>query len=127
MCCAAWASRNYRRTRPRSRSLPTRVWRLCKSAAEGPKSTWPGSDASLRNARSRPDVRRWLAEVLTLLSLRCTDSWENAGRGSQMVHPRLSVVVPCKGRLQHLRRSLPTFVAQPDSEVIVVDYDCPDK
>ncbi len=44
-----------------------------------------------------------------------------------MAHPRLSVVVPCKGRLQYLRRSLPTFVAQPDSEVIVVDYDCPDK
>ena len=77
--------------------------------------------------RSRPDVRRWLAAVLTLLSLRCTDSLEDPGRGSEMVHPRLSVVVPCKGRLQHLRQSLPTFVAQPDSEVIVVDYDCPDK
>ena len=43
-----------------------------------------------------------------------------------MSTPRLSIVVPCKGRLQYLRRSLPTFIAQPDSEVIVVDYDCPD-
>jgi glycosyltransferase involved in cell wall biosynthesis len=43
-----------------------------------------------------------------------------------MAHPRLSIVVPCKGRLEHLKRSLPTFVAQPETEVIVVDYDCPD-
>jgi hypothetical protein len=28
--------------------------------------------------------------------------------------------------LHHLRRSLPAFLAQPDAEVIVVDYDCPD-
>lgn len=40
--------------------------------------------------------------------------------------PRISIVTPCKGRLRHLRRSLPTFLAQPESEVIVVDYDCPD-
>jgi glycosyltransferase involved in cell wall biosynthesis len=44
----------------------------------------------------------------------------------RMSHPRLSIVVPCKARLHYLRRSLPTFIAQPDSEVIVVDYDCPD-
>jgi glycosyltransferase involved in cell wall biosynthesis len=44
-----------------------------------------------------------------------------------MVKPRLSIVVPCKGRLHYLRRSLPTFIAQADSEVVVVDYDCPDK
>ena len=43
-----------------------------------------------------------------------------------MVQPKLSFVIPCKGRLQYLKRSLPTFIAQPDSEVIVVDYDCPD-
>jgi hypothetical protein len=40
--------------------------------------------------------------------------------------PRLSIVTTCKGRLHHLRRSLPRFLAQPDTEVIVVDYDCPD-
>src|SRR5215831_20584687 len=40
--------------------------------------------------------------------------------------PKLSIVVPCKARLQYLRRSLPTFVEQSESEVIVVDYDCPD-
>jgi glycosyltransferase involved in cell wall biosynthesis len=41
--------------------------------------------------------------------------------------PRLSIVTTCKGRLHHLRESLPTFLAQPDCEVIVVDFDCPDR
>jgi glycosyltransferase involved in cell wall biosynthesis len=40
--------------------------------------------------------------------------------------PRVSIVTTCKGRLHHLRQSLPSFLVQPDSEVIVVDYDCPD-
>jgi glycosyltransferase involved in cell wall biosynthesis len=39
---------------------------------------------------------------------------------------RLSIITTCKGRLHHLRRSLPSFLAQADAEVIVVDYDCPD-
>ena len=41
--------------------------------------------------------------------------------------PLVSIVTTCKGRLHHLRRSLPNFLAQPDTEVIVVDYDCPDE
>jgi len=40
--------------------------------------------------------------------------------------PRVSIVTTCKGRLHHLRRTLPSFLRQPDCEVIVVDYDCPD-
>jgi len=44
-----------------------------------------------------------------------------------MAEPRLSIITCCKGRLDYLKRSLPTFVAQPESEVIVVDYDCPQK
>ena len=44
-----------------------------------------------------------------------------------MAEPRLSIVTCCKGRLQYLKQALPTFVAQPESEVVVVDYDCPDK
>jgi len=43
-----------------------------------------------------------------------------------VIQPRLSIVTCCKGRLQHLKRSLPAFAAQEESEVIVVDYDCPD-
>lgn len=36
-----------------------------------------------------------------------------------------SIVTTCKGRLQNLQRSLPTFLAQLDAEIVVVDYDCP--
>ncbi|MCC7225365.1 MAG: glycosyltransferase [Burkholderiaceae bacterium] len=39
---------------------------------------------------------------------------------------RIAFVVTCKGRLHHLRQSLPLLTRQPDSECIVVDYDCPD-
>lgn len=39
--------------------------------------------------------------------------------------PRLTFVTTCRGRLPHLQESLPTFVAQPDVEVVVVDYGCP--
>lgn len=38
----------------------------------------------------------------------------------------LSIITTCKGRLDHLRRSLPKMAAQPGTETVVVDYDCPD-
>jgi glycosyltransferase involved in cell wall biosynthesis len=44
-----------------------------------------------------------------------------------MSPPRFSIVTTCKGRLDHLRQSLPIFLAQPGAEVVVVDYDCPQK
>ncbi len=40
--------------------------------------------------------------------------------------PRLSAITTCKGRLEHLKQTLPTLMASPDLEVVVVDYDCPD-
>ena len=40
--------------------------------------------------------------------------------------PTFSIVTTCKGRLEHLQRSLPSFAAQSGAEVVVVDYDCPD-
>jgi glycosyltransferase involved in cell wall biosynthesis len=42
---------------------------------------------------------------------------------------QISVIIPCKGRLQHLKECLPTVLAQTIQplEIIVVDYDCPDK
>ena len=43
-----------------------------------------------------------------------------------MTWPTFSIVTCCKGRLEFLKQSLPTFVQQPGTEVIVVDYDCPD-
>jgi glycosyltransferase involved in cell wall biosynthesis len=43
------------------------------------------------------------------------------------VTPKFSIITTCKGRLRDLKQSLPTFLAQRDAEVIVVDYDCPDR
>lgn len=40
--------------------------------------------------------------------------------------PLISFITTCKGRLAHLKQSLPPLKAQPQAEVIVVDYDCPD-
>lgn len=41
--------------------------------------------------------------------------------------PFLTFVTTCRSRLSHLQKSLPTFVAQPDTAVVVVDYDCPER
>lgn len=38
----------------------------------------------------------------------------------------ITFVTTCRGRLNHLRESLPTFARQPDAAVVVVDYSCPD-
>ncbi|MBI4189069.1 MAG: glycosyltransferase family 2 protein [Betaproteobacteria bacterium] len=40
--------------------------------------------------------------------------------------PAISFVTTCKGRLAHLKQSLPRLAAQAEAEVIVVDYDCPE-
>jgi hypothetical protein len=39
----------------------------------------------------------------------------------------LHIIVTCKGRLHHLKESLPRLLAQPNVLVTVVDYDCPQK
>lgn len=41
--------------------------------------------------------------------------------------PKVSFIVPCKGRLEHIQQTLPTLVNQPNSEYILVDFDCPQK
>jgi hypothetical protein len=41
--------------------------------------------------------------------------------------PLVTFVTTCMGRLAHLQRSLPTWVGQPDSNVLVVDWSCPDR
>lgn len=40
--------------------------------------------------------------------------------------PRFTAITTCKGRLAHIRRTLPALAAQADCEVVLVDYDCPD-
>lgn len=45
-----------------------------------------------------------------------------------MTAPLLSLVTTCKGRLDHLRRTLPQMAAlAPLAEVVMVDFDCPDR
>ena len=39
----------------------------------------------------------------------------------------ITFVTTCKGRLEHLRQSLPLMAGQPDAACVVVDYDCPDR
>jgi glycosyltransferase involved in cell wall biosynthesis len=40
---------------------------------------------------------------------------------------KYAIITTCKGRLEHLKQSLPRFCAFPDAEVIVVDYACPEQ
>lgn len=37
---------------------------------------------------------------------------------------KFSIITACKNRLSHLKESLPVMLAQPNSEVIVVDFSC---
>ncbi|MEO1703341.1 MAG: glycosyltransferase [Pseudomonadota bacterium] len=39
---------------------------------------------------------------------------------------KLSIITTCKGRLEHLKQSLPRMLDQDGAEVIVVDFSCPD-
>jgi len=43
--------------------------------------------------------------------------------------PKISVIITCKARLEHLKECLKTILPQTfsDFEVIVVDYNCPEK
>lgn len=42
------------------------------------------------------------------------------------MNSKICFITTCKGRLSALKQSLPTMVSQPDSEVVVVDYSCPE-
>ncbi|MES2877930.1 MAG: glycosyltransferase [Pseudomonadota bacterium] len=47
---------------------------------------------------------------------------------SQPVKPdvaRLTAITTCKGRLHHLKQTLPLLVKQANTDVVVVDYGCP--
>jgi glycosyltransferase involved in cell wall biosynthesis len=41
--------------------------------------------------------------------------------------PGVSIITTCKGRLAHLKQTLPLMLAQQPHQAIVVDYDCPDR
>jgi glycosyltransferase involved in cell wall biosynthesis len=41
--------------------------------------------------------------------------------------PKFTIITTCKGRLGHLKQTLPQFLKQPDTKVVVVDYSCPER
>lgn len=43
----------------------------------------------------------------------------------QLTEHKYSVITTCKGRLHHLKETLPCMTSDEHAEVIVVDYDCP--
>lgn len=50
----------------------------------------------------------------------------SAPHGARLLPPpQVTAVVTCKGRLEHLRQSLPALAAQPGLAVVLVDYGCP--
>jgi len=49
------------------------------------------------------------------------------GRGIGGLPDLLWVVVPCMGRLVHLRQTLPSLLRQPGIRYCLVDYACPDR
>jgi len=51
--------------------------------------------------------------------------WPVFEEDDERVTPSFSIITTCKGRLEHLKRTLPRMLVQ-DAEVIVVDYSCPE-
>jgi hypothetical protein len=47
--------------------------------------------------------------------------------GKPYHHVHLQVITTCKGRLSHLKQTLPRWLAEPKVSVIVVDYACPER
>jgi glycosyltransferase involved in cell wall biosynthesis len=43
-----------------------------------------------------------------------------------MPDARFCAITTCKGRLEHIKQTLPTLSALAECEIVVVDYDCPD-
>lgn len=41
--------------------------------------------------------------------------------------PSVAFVTTCKGRLHHIKQTLPLIIAQHPDEIVVVDYGCPDR
>lgn len=66
---------------------------------------------------------------------------KNVGKKYAVIHPfrlenhntgviddcSLHIVTTCKGRLHHLKQTLPTWLEQESVDVTVVDYSCPDR
>lgn len=45
---------------------------------------------------------------------------------SENTTPQIAFVTTCKGRLHHIRETLPRIIGEAPAEIVVVDYGCPD-
>ena len=50
----------------------------------------------------------------------------SASKNNKDALPKVSFVVPCMGRLNHLRRTVCSILTQPNAEYILVDWSCPE-
>lgn len=89
---------------------PEEAWSLLQPRSEN-DSTWDGYNP-----------KTWMN------SSRTPQITGSEGSGNETSECCLSVVIPCKGRLSHLRQTLPYWLEQetPPHEIIVVDYGCPE-
>jgi glycosyltransferase involved in cell wall biosynthesis len=93
-------------------TYPIEEDRLCARSSRRPRARglfWP---SVVRQMDFAIDPGRWTSRILQkVIRPMCT----------------VSLITTCKGRLSHLKLSLPQFVRAGAQEVIVVDYDCPDR
>ena len=52
-------------------------------------------------------------------------SLEAASTSCQCPSPKLSFVIPCMGRLDSLKKTTPYLLNQPETEIVLVDWSCP--
>jgi hypothetical protein len=77
----------------------------------------------IESQRNTSSHARWRLRRIDLVD----KAGQMSGQGEDATMPqRYSIVVTCKGRLRYLLQSLPRFLAQPATEVVVVDYNCPE-
>ncbi|MGA2257175.1 MAG: glycosyltransferase family A protein, partial [Thermoguttaceae bacterium] len=84
----------------------------------------PEEACSLLQPRSETD-QTWTGYDRGVWTDPIADEMPSASRQG----PRISVVIPCKGRLSHLRHVLPYWLKQATrpEEILVVDYGCPER
>jgi len=88
----------------------------------------PEEATSLLQPRPEDDLT-WTGYDRNLWTQPIPDPPLPADDASRFGDHRISVVIPCKGRLAHLRQTLPYWLAQENKphEILVVDYGCPER
>lgn len=76
-------------------------------------------------AGEEPAEARIESTVLWLLKYGFLRTESGSAKERRSERPLVSFVTTCMGRLDDLRHTLPRMAAQPHSEVVLVDYSCP--